>query len=361
MAVRAFAVFLGVIGVCAAACASGSDGGTPTSSSSSSSSGGTIIPTGDDDGTTPAAPPSDQQPCPTSPCTARPIIFIHGHTGTISDAKTILDDLVKPGERFEKSTPVGVQDHQAWGAKSIPRKQWLFAFDYYLNHGTEQELTYTSGPGRIGTDQSFSCPNPTGPGHIRATSVYDNNTTHEYAKDLSDLIDSVLRATGAPKVDIITHSMGGLITRSYITYLGGNAKIDQVMFLATPHLGVSFASTETAFNNEAQPWMTDHELAELERQSSFAQTQFTLCGQTTNDTWPNLLLAGEGQVTSLPTYHCMRGDQDPIVDEASAKHPKCVDYQEVQGADHVGLPLSQDASDTTRRLIGGFVTVSTQL
>lgn len=341
------------------ACASGGDAPGPGATKNDADAGGQIIPP--DPTQDEAPPPSDQQPCPASPCTARPVIFVHGHTGTINDAKKILDDYVAAGERFEKMTPVGVQDHQSWGAKSIPRKQWLFSFDYYLNHGTDKELTYTSGQGRIGTDQSFACPNPSGPGHIRANDAYDADTTHEYATDLGAMVDSVLRATGAPKVDIIAHSMGGLITRSYITFEGGNAKVAQAMFLATPHLGVSFASTETAFNKAAEPWMTVHELAELERQSSFAQTPFTACNTSTNDTWPNLLLAAEGAVTGLPVYHCMRGDQDPIVDEPSAHHPKCVDYEEVAGADHVGLPQSQGGSDTTRRLIGGFVTVSTRL
>ncbi|HVP46370.1 MAG TPA: alpha/beta fold hydrolase [Bryobacteraceae bacterium] len=55
-----------------------------------------------------------------------------------------------------------------------------------------------------------------------------------------------LDGLGVPEVDVIAHSMGGLIVRSYLTGLQGgvfsppvDVKIRKVIFLATPHFGTS--------------------------------------------------------------------------------------------------------------------------
>lgn len=67
------------------------------------------------------------------------------------------------------------------------------------------------------------------------------------AQLLKDKIDEVQNITGKNKVDIIAHSMGGLVTRYYIenelfkTDNDGidEIDIDQVIFLGTPHLGAT--------------------------------------------------------------------------------------------------------------------------
>src|SRR5919107_4939665 len=39
-------------------------------------------------------------------------------------------------------------------------------------------------------------------------------------------VESLLKATGASKVDVLAHSMGCLNTRWYIKYVGGESKVD---------------------------------------------------------------------------------------------------------------------------------------
>lgn len=56
------------------------------------------------------------------------------------------------------------------------------------------------------------------------------------ADSLSYYIDSVLKWTGAPKVNIVTHSMGGLVAKDYIR-LFGPGRIHKLIFVGTPHLG----------------------------------------------------------------------------------------------------------------------------
>src|SRR3712207_6280720 len=62
------------------------------------------------------------------------------------------------------------------------------------------------------------------------------------ASQLGSLINDVLRRTGAAKVDVITHSMGGLSSRYYAKNLGGDLKIDDWVSLGGPNHGTDFAS-----------------------------------------------------------------------------------------------------------------------
>ncbi|MBB0246132.1 alpha/beta hydrolase [Streptomyces alkaliphilus] len=61
------------------------------------------------------------------------------------------------------------------------------------------------------------------------------------AHQLSDYIDDVLRRTGASKVDIVTHSMGGLSSRYYIKHLGGADRVDDWVSLGGPNNGTAVA------------------------------------------------------------------------------------------------------------------------
>lgn len=64
------------------------------------------------------------------------------------------------------------------------------------------------------------------------------------ANTLKNKVNSVIAATGKSKVDIITHSMGGLVTRYYMKHLGGATKVKQVVNIATPHKGTAWAYLE---------------------------------------------------------------------------------------------------------------------
>lgn len=66
-----------------------------------------------------------------------------------------------------------------------------------------------------------------------------NKTTAELIRTK---VDEILAATGATKVDIVTHSMGGLSSRWYAKFLGGDAKIDEWVSLGGPNHG-----TDTAY------------------------------------------------------------------------------------------------------------------
>ncbi len=58
---------------------------------------------------------------------------------------------------------------------------------------------------------------------------------------LKDKIDSVKNQTGSSKVDIVAHSMGGLLTKQYIIN-NDSSSINKIVFVGTPHLGAPKAT-----------------------------------------------------------------------------------------------------------------------
>lgn len=76
-----------------------------------------------------------------------------------------------------------------------------------------------------------------------ATWSYNPNQSNATtAEAIRTKVDSILLATGATHVDIITHSMGSLSARYYTHFLGGDLKVDALVTLAGPDHG-----TNTAF------------------------------------------------------------------------------------------------------------------
>ncbi|MDI5966307.1 esterase/lipase family protein [Streptantibioticus silvisoli] len=59
------------------------------------------------------------------------------------------------------------------------------------------------------------------------------------AQQLSDEVDKVLAATGAPKVDLVGHSQGGMMPRYYLKFLGGAAKVNALIGLAPDNHGTT--------------------------------------------------------------------------------------------------------------------------
>jgi triacylglycerol lipase len=107
-----------------------------------------------------------------------PIVFVHGWTGSSSSFATMMD-------RFRAD---GYTDDE------------LFAWDYNWSQS--------------------------------------NKTT---AGQLEAYIDSVLAITGAARVDVITHSMGGLSSRWCIKYDGCEGKVDAWVSLGGPNHGTNTA------------------------------------------------------------------------------------------------------------------------
>ena len=77
---------------------------------------------------------------------------------------------------------------------------------------------------------------------------------------LSERIDAVCAATGAKKLTLVGHSMGGLICRSYLARHGSD-KVAALITLATPHRGSALSRFGIGQNaREMEPnslWLRD--------------------------------------------------------------------------------------------------------
>ena len=62
------------------------------------------------------------------------------------------------------------------------------------------------------------------------------------AKEEATKVTEILKKTGATKVDLISHSMGGLSTRYYVKNLGGESTVEDWVSLGGPNHGTEVAN-----------------------------------------------------------------------------------------------------------------------
>ncbi len=61
------------------------------------------------------------------------------------------------------------------------------------------------------------------------------------ARQLAWFVEHVQNMTGAPQVDLIGHSMGGVVGRYYVQLLGGDGTVANLVTLGSPHVGTDVA------------------------------------------------------------------------------------------------------------------------
>jgi triacylglycerol lipase len=71
---------------------------------------------------------------------------------------------------------------------------------------------------------------------VALTFTDPTGSNRDHAREIAAAVDSLRARTGAERVDIVAHSMGGLATRLYLKE-GGAARTRRVVFLATPQKG----------------------------------------------------------------------------------------------------------------------------
>lgn len=62
------------------------------------------------------------------------------------------------------------------------------------------------------------------------------------ARQLGWFVDDVLAATGADAVDLVGHSMGGVVGRYYVTLAGGDGIVKNLITLGSPHAGTDVSA-----------------------------------------------------------------------------------------------------------------------
>ena len=75
------------------------------------------------------------------------------------------------------------------------------------------------------------------------------------ARRLGERVEEILAATGAARLHMLGHSMGGLIMRYYTSRLGGDTKVASMVTVGTPHQGTywGFAGAITEAGRQLLP------------------------------------------------------------------------------------------------------------
>lgn len=112
--------------------------------------------------------------------------------------------------------------------------------------GLEQ---WTQPPATIDRPAAAACP----PREDLYTLPYDwRRSTQEGAERLKLLVARIKERTGADKVDLVAHSMGGLVSRLYLSQ-GGAADVDTYISLGTPYYGAPKALRILRFGEKMTP------------------------------------------------------------------------------------------------------------
>ncbi|MBI2670771.1 alpha/beta fold hydrolase [Candidatus Woesearchaeota archaeon] len=161
--------------------------------------------------------------CTTETCSADPrlfpVIFIHGHSfNKKSSPETSLNSFTKMQRRLQEEGVINTGQLDLRNLEEIPRGEYgkfgnpisISATYYYINF-------YELGTYRITAQKSERIEN--------------------YALRLNEIVNIVKERTGAEKVNIVAHSMGGLVSREYIRIFS-DAKVNKIILIGAPNFGI---------------------------------------------------------------------------------------------------------------------------
>ncbi|MFF6886470.1 esterase/lipase family protein [Streptomyces sp. NPDC012421] len=94
------------------------------------------------------------------------------------------------------------------------------------------------------------------------------------AEALGRRIDAVRERTGRAEVDLVGHSLGGLIARYYVQRLGGDTRVRTLVMLGTPHEGTTVARLADAHPLVRQMRPGSEVLRELAAPAQGCRTRF---------------------------------------------------------------------------------------
>lgn len=94
------------------------------------------------------------------------------------------------------------------------------------------------------------------------------------AELLARHVEEICARTGHREVDIVGHSLGGLIARYYVQRLGGDHRVRTLVTLGTPHAGTAFAPLAGAHPIVRQMRRGSGPIEELRRPAPRCRTRF---------------------------------------------------------------------------------------
>ncbi|MBN1694552.1 alpha/beta fold hydrolase [candidate division WOR-3 bacterium] len=164
-----------------------------------------------------------------------PIIFVHGIQGdprpiiawgTWNHPNSAMNKIVNSGyggykwglREYGWNADQCLKTTQLQSTSGDPKR--IYHFSYYYGDGSYMGVI--GGHGR----------------YYPMSYAYDYQVSEgnsSYAQLLADFINKVLAATSAPKVDIVAHSMGGVVARAAIAWYGCENKVGKLLTVGTPN------------------------------------------------------------------------------------------------------------------------------
>ncbi|MFD3869847.1 esterase/lipase family protein [Streptomyces sp. NPDC058623] len=155
------------------------------------------------------------------------------------------------------------------------------------------------------------------------------------ARHLARRIEELCERSGQDRVDLVGHSLGGLVARYYVQRLGGDARVRTLVTLGTPHTGTRVA-----------PFMDAHPLVRQMRPESEVLTE--------------LRAPSPGCRTRCVAFWSEFDTLMAPTGTARIEHPD-LDATNVQvtGIGHLALPVHPAVIAAVRRALDGPVTDAT--
>ncbi|MER7761717.1 alpha/beta fold hydrolase [Streptomyces sp. NPDC097619] len=149
------------------------------------------------------------------------------------------------------------------------------------------------------------------------------------AARLARQVEEVCERTGHARVDLVGHSLGGLVARYYVQRMGGDARVRTVVTLGTPHQGTRIA-----------PLMDAHPLVRQMRPDSPVIEE--------------LRLPAPGCTTRFVSFWSEFDQLMVPPDTARLTHPDLITEDvPVTGIGHLALPVHPAVTAAVRRVLDG--------
>ncbi|GLP67851.1 lipase [Streptomyces sp. TUS-ST3] len=145
-------------------------------------------------------------------------------------------------------------------------------------------------------------------------------------------IEEICERTGSERVDVVGHSLGGLIARYYVQCLGGDSRVRTLVTLGTPHSGTRVVPLANAHPIVRQMRPGSELLEELTRPAPGCRTHFvsfwsdldhlmdpleTACIDHPDLTAQNVRVSGIGHL-ALPVHPAVATGIRQVLDTAQA-------------------------------------------
>ncbi len=149
------------------------------------------------------------------------------------------------------------------------------------------------------------------------------------ARHLARRVEELCERTGQERVDLVGHSLGGLVGRYYVQRLGGDARVRNLVTLGTPHSGTRVA-----------PFMDAHPLVRQMRPDS--------------EVLAELAAPAPGCTTRCVAFWSEFDALMAPVGTARIEHPDLrVENVQVTGIGHLALPAHPAVIAAGRRALDG--------